>query len=123
MSVVSMLQRTYILINQSCNPVCWSFQFVWSTHDQHQPFKQFRVQEKEDRGNSLVSEMVGLTQSEVYTHSGCIVALKGAAFDVEWCGAVDGPSLVPVFVQGVLHVQIFRAQGQLFGLEGLCCLW
>jgi hypothetical protein len=53
--------------------------------------------------------MVGLTQSEVYTHSGS-VALEGAAIDVE-CSlvVVDGPSLVAVFIQVVLHVQIFRA--------------
>jgi hypothetical protein len=78
-------------------------------------------QEKEDRGNCLVSEMVGLAQSEVYTHSVCSVALKGAAIDVE-CPyiVVDGPSLVPVSIQVVLHVQIFRAQRQLCGLEGMC---
>jgi hypothetical protein len=45
----------------------------------------------------LVSERVGLAQSEVCTHDGCSVALKGAAIDVE-CSSivVDGPSLVPV---------------------------
>jgi hypothetical protein len=62
-------------------------------------FKQFRIQEKEDRGNSLVREMVGLAQSEVYTHIGCSVALEGAAIDVECsCTVVelDGPSLVAV---------------------------
>ena len=53
--------------------------------------------------------MVGLAQSEVYTHIGCSVALKGAAIDVECPFVVDGPSLVPVFIQVVLHVQIFRA--------------
>ena len=47
----------------------------------------------------MVSEMVVLAQSEVYTHIGCSVALKGAAIDVE-CPfiVVDGPSLVAVFV-------------------------
>ena len=41
--------------------------------------------------------MVGLAQSEVYTHLGCSVALEGAVIDVECSHAVvDGPSLVPV---------------------------
>ena len=38
LSVVSMLQRTYILINQSCHPVCWSFQLCMEymlTHTNH----------------------------------------------------------------------------------------
>ena len=72
-------------------------------HDPHQPFhvgapqfKQFRIQEKEDRGNSLVSEMVGLAQSEVCTHIACSVAPEGAAIDVECSQVVDGPSLVAV---------------------------
>jgi hypothetical protein len=65
---------------------------------------------KEDRGNSLVSDMVVLAQSEVYTHSRCSVALEGAAIDVECCSiVVDGPSLVAVCIQVVLHVQISRA--------------
>ena len=51
---------------------------------------------KEDRGNSLVSDMVGFAQSEVYTHIGCSVALKGAAIDVECPLVPDGPSLVAV---------------------------
>ena len=43
----------------------------------------------------MVSEMVGLAQSEVYTHIGCKVALEGAAIDVECSKVVeDGPSLV-----------------------------
>jgi hypothetical protein len=74
---------------------------VHGVHDPHQPFhvgapqfKQFRIQEKEDRGNSLVSEMAGLAQSEVYTHIGCSVALEGAVIDVECPKVVDGPSLV-----------------------------
>jgi hypothetical protein len=81
------------------------FSVLYGVHvDPHQPFhvgapqfKQSRTQEKEDRGNSLVSDMVGLAQSEVYTHIGCSVALKGAAIDVE-CPfiVVDGPSLVAV---------------------------
>jgi hypothetical protein len=50
----------------------------------------------EDKGNSLVSEMVGLAQSEVYTHIVCSVALKGAAIDVECSLVEDGPSLVAV---------------------------
>jgi hypothetical protein len=51
-----------------------------------------------DRGNSLVSGMVGLAQSEVYTHIGCSVALNGAAIECPNMPAVDGPSLVPVCV-------------------------
>jgi hypothetical protein len=84
------------------------FSVLYGVHvDPHQPFhvgapqfKQFRIQEKEDRGSSLVSEMVGLAQSEVCTHIGCSVALKGAAIDVE-CSSivVDGPSLGAVCIQ------------------------
>ena len=40
LSVVSMLQRTYRLINQSCHPVCWSFQLCmeYMTHTSHSMF-------------------------------------------------------------------------------------
>ena len=104
LSVVSMLQRTYRLINQSCHPVCWSFQFCMEymlTHTnhfmlEHHNSSSSESRRKEDRGNSLVSEMVGLAQSEVYTHKGCSVALEGAAIDVECPIVHDGPSLVPV---------------------------
>ena len=92
------------------------FSFVWSTQPTptipcwSTTFKSSsESREKEDRGNSLVSEMVKLAQSEVYTHQNCNVALKGAAIDVECSFTPDGPSLVAVFVQVVLHVQIFRA--------------
>jgi hypothetical protein len=52
--------------------------------------------------------MVGLAQSEVYTHKVCSVALEGAPIDVECpSSVVDGPSLVPVVIQVVLHVQIY----------------
>jgi hypothetical protein len=49
-----------------------------------------------DKGNSLVSGMVGLAQSYFYTHIGCSVALEGAAIDVECPIVQDGPSLVAV---------------------------
>jgi hypothetical protein len=78
------------------------FSVLYGVNDPHQPFHvgapQFKqlTQEKENRGNSLVSGMVGLAQSEVYTHPGIGVALKGAAIDVECSIAEDGPSLDPV---------------------------
>jgi hypothetical protein len=96
LSVVSMLQRTYHLINQSCHPVCME-NMIHTNHFMlgSTTFKQFRIQEnKEDRGDSLVSGMVGLAQSEVYTHQVCTVALKGAAIDVECSLVQDGPSSI-----------------------------
>jgi hypothetical protein len=79
------------------------FSVLYGVNDPHQPFhvgapqfKQFRIQKKKDRGNCLVSEMVGLAQSEVCTHISCSVALKGAAIDVECPKVPDGPSLVAV---------------------------
>ena len=79
-----------MLINQSCHPVCWSLQLCmeYVTHTSHSMLEHHNSsssesRRKEDRGNSLVSEMVGLAQSEVCTHIGCSVALKGAAIDVE----------------------------------------
>ena len=103
LSVKSMLQRTYKLINQSCHPVCWSFQFCmeYMTHTnhfmlEHHNSSSSESRRKEDRGNSLVREMVVLAQSEVYTHPICSVALEGAAIDVECSCTGDGPSLVAV---------------------------
>ena len=73
----------------------------------------------------MVSEMVGLAQSEVYTHIGCSVALKGAAIDVEGSSfIVDGPSLVPVFIHVVLYVQISRGlKTAQWVRRAVCCLW
>jgi hypothetical protein len=86
----------------------------YMTHTNHSMLEHHNSSSSEsrrmkDRGNSLVSGMVGLAQSEVYTHQRCSVALKGAAIDVECSIVVDGPSLGAVFIQVVLHVQIFRA--------------
>jgi hypothetical protein len=61
--------------------------------------------------------MVGLAQSEVYTHSSCSVALKGAAIDVACPFVVDGPSLGAVSIQVVLQFRIQEKEdrGKLFG--------
>ena len=107
------------------------FSVLYGVHDPHQPFhvgaphsSSSESRRKENRGNSLVSGMVGLAQSEVYTHIGCSVALKGAAIDVECSCIVDGPSLVPVFIHVVLYVQISRGlKTAQWVRRAVCCLW
>jgi hypothetical protein len=83
---------------------------LYGVNDPHQPFhvgaphsSSSESRRRRTEANSLVSGMVGLAQLEVYTHSACSVALEGAAIDVECSSiiAVDGPSLVAVFIQVV----------------------
>jgi hypothetical protein len=50
----------------------------------------------------------------------CIVVCQSRGVHGKSSLVVDGPSLGAVFIQVGLHVQIFRAQRQLSGLEELC---
>ena len=70
--------------------------------------------------------MVGLAQSDVYTHIRCSVALEGAAIDVECPQVVDGPSLVAVEFSTWCCREVFAAalhrgvEGRGVLQEGVC---
>jgi hypothetical protein len=79
-----MLQRTYILINQSCHPVCWSFQFC--------------IQEVPCCSQNMGPVRTSMLEQLVYTYIGGRIAGEFGIFDSQSPLAEDGPSIHPCSV-------------------------